>query len=325
MTVDFPKFKLENKGLSYASKVVMMGSCFTEHIGNRLQNLKFSASVNPLGIAYDPLSLVRHIENAFTGYKNPKKFLNREGLHLHYDYHSKLHGLSLDELNDVIQEAQNNLAKSLQEADFLFITLGSAFAYKHLLSHDYVCNCHKTPQKEFKKELLGIAEMAKELYRAIDELQLLNPKLQIILTVSPVKHLKDGLIENVRSKARLIELAHQTQERYTNVQYYPVFEMVQECLRDYRYYAEDLAHPNELAQKLVFEAFKKDFCLPETLEQVERTEHLMRQVQHKSLHPKAASHQAFLKNLMIELKQHAQNYPSQDWSTEMEQVLASLE
>ena len=246
--------------ISYSDKILFIGSCFSEEIGNKMCELKFDILQNPNGILYDPIS----ITDALFSYIDAKPFdeanlFELNGLWHSWKHHSVYSGVSKNEVLQNINHAKKQAYQFLEEANILIVTFGTAFNYQLKNNFENVANCHKAPADLFIKTLLPVEEIKAAMLSAITALELFNPKLKIILTVSPVKHVKDGLVENNRSKARLIEAAHVVCDEKDNAFYFPSYELVNDVLRDYRFYKKDLVHPNETAIDFVFEKFAETF------------------------------------------------------------------
>lgn len=258
--------------ISYRDTLLLSGSCFTEHIGNALQQSKFKVLQNPHGIIFDGLhvaqSVVDWIEN---------KPLQEDSFFYHGDWwqswllHSRFANVDLTSAINTANNSRQQAHDFLQNATWLVLTLGSAFTHKinrqmpqellgALQPGDAVANCHKVPGKYFDKHLLGIDELVIAMDSMLYRLFQFNPGIRVLFTVSPVRHLRDGVIENNRSKARLIETVHHLCNKFGRIFYFPAYELVIDVLRDYRFYDIDLAHPNYAATQYVIEFFKQH-CL----------------------------------------------------------------
>jgi hypothetical protein len=247
-------------------QLMTIGSCFSDHVGNRLKELNFNVAVNPFGILFNPHTILKNLSAALKGDTNEQLLLTREGKVFHYDYHSSINGQHTDELKQRIIGLLNQTKDFLLTTDRLMITFGTAWVYRLIEKNELVANCHKIPQAKFKKELLDL-DMLKEAYASFfEELYQLNPKLEILLTISPVRHVKNGLHENNVSKAVLHLLAHDLMQQHEKVKYFPAYELVIDDLRDYRFYNEDLVHPTNQSVKYVFEAFAESYFSPKTKE-----------------------------------------------------------
>lgn len=268
----------------------LIGSCFTEHIGKKLNESGFEKAINPFGILFNPVSIHRALQRIVSReyYSEEELFLTHEKRYVSFDHHGRFSGqdshLVVEEINRSINIAYENLKK----ADIVIITLGSAWVYKLLSSGNVVANCHKVPAKEFAKSLLTSSEISNALKGIKDCLLQINPDAKIIWTISPVKHLKDGVVENQVSKASLILAVHQLIEE-TKDYYFPAHEIVTDELRDYRFFEKDLAHPNLLAVEYVWERFLQTCFFPEALEKAQEAESLNKLLQHNTLHEEVNS------------------------------------
>lgn len=302
--------------ISLNSKLLLVGSCFTENIGEKLRKHKFSVLENPHGILFNPVSVADAIADYISNktYAESDLFILNETWHS-WKHHSRFSGItqqeSIDKINGAIKEAH----EYLKEADHLVITLGSAWLYTltekaaNAIPNTVAANNHKAPSDWFQKKLLNPTEAIYLLNELIKSLQAFNPKLSIIFTISPVRHLREGLVENNRSKAVLIQAVHQLVDKYEHLYYFPAYELVIDDLRDYRFYAEDLVHPNYQATQYVWEKLL-DACVEE------ETKTLMKEIaeinlafQHKPFNPSTEMHQLFLKNYGTKTKQLLEKYP----------------
>ncbi|MGN6265461.1 MAG: GSCFA domain-containing protein [Ginsengibacter sp.] len=281
--------------ISFKDKILLMGSCFSEEIGNKLKSLKFDIIQNPNGILYDPLSisdaLFSYIENKPFEEKN---LFQLNGLWHSWQHHSVFSGLNKERVLQKINDSRSCAHVFLKSATCLFITFGTAFNYLLKNNSQNVANCHKAPANFFIKNLLPVEEIRADLQSVITALERFNPQLKIIFTVSPVKHIKDGIIENSHSKARLIEAAHVIAEEKENAFYFPSYEIVTDVLRDYRFFKKDLVHPNEMATDFVFEKFSESFFNAETKSIINKIEKVRAAVNHKPFEKESEEHQKFL-------------------------------
>lgn len=250
--VVLPKISIK---LSNKSKVAFLGSCFSENIGKKYPSPNGEASVNPLGIAFNPMSVLNH----FKGKTPSSLFTEKDGKTVHYYYHSSLSAKSKEELTTLIEKQHKVLTESVKNADVIFISYGSVWHYVHSESNKVVCNNHKTPIKNFQKKIFSYTETKELLQSTISEIIELNPKIEIVFTVSPVKHLRDGLVDNSRSKAILIAAVHDACDANKNCHYFPSFEILNDELRDYRFYGDDMAHPSGITENIIFQRFEECF------------------------------------------------------------------
>lgn len=304
--------------ITYQHKIMLVGSCFTEHIGNNLQELKFQTLQNHNGILFEPISVCRSLVSYIQHqhYTEQDLFQYNE-LWQSWDHHSRFSNpdkqIALEQINRSQQAAHDFIKK----ADWLIITLGSSFVYKLKEEHRFVANCHKAPAQWFDKYLLPIDEQIATLDNTMHQLFHANPKLKIIFTISPVRHLRDGVVENNRSKARLLETVHHLVNKFDHLFYFPAYELVIDVLRDYRFYDIDLAHPNYAATQFVMEKFS-DYAFQEpTLELMKEIRQIVTAKNHKPFHPGSNQHQQFLKQHLEKARAVAEAHPQLDLSQEL--------
>ncbi|OSZ82496.1 GSCFA domain-containing protein [Chitinophagaceae bacterium IBVUCB1] len=252
------------KPIQYPAKLLLIGSCFTENIGDRMVQHKMDVLSNPHGILFNPLSVAHSLDS----YINNKEYTKADLFYLNelwnsWDHHTRFSHTDAESALQLINQSQRDAANFIREADYLIITLGSAFQYYLTENNQPVANNHRAPAQWFEKRLLDVATIAAALGYSIDRLLQVNPNVQIIFTISPVRHIRDGVVDNNRSKARLIEAVHQLCSKYAQAYYFPAYELVIDILRDYRYYDIDFVHPNYLATSFVWEQFVKACINPD--------------------------------------------------------------
>jgi len=312
--------------IQYGDKLLLIGSCFTEHIGNTLGDLKFSVLQNPHGILFDPDSVCRSL-NAYidnNNYKSDELFLLNDVWHS-WDHHSRFSNTNADTAIRNMNASVTQANQFLQKADWLIITLGSSFSYRvtsaaengNAVEGRAVANCHRAPAQWFRKHLMEISETEKMLRETISRLKTFNPDLRIIFTVSPVRHLRDGVVENNRSKARLIEAVHQLVHSNDHLYYFPAYELVIDVLRDYRFYDIDLAHPNYMATDFVLEKFTR-FCIAESSQELmQEIKKIVIARKHRPMQPDTKAHRQFLDDNLERSKTLSVKYPFLDFSDEI--------
>lgn len=315
------KFKLtlaakptENK-ISYPNKVMLVGSCFTENIGAKFQHHLFDTNENGHGILFNPVS----VQNAIIDYLDNKQY-TFEDLFLwnevwnSWHHHSRFSGITPQEALEKINNSIHQAHAFLKKANHLIITLGSAWLYtlnenapsNHGL---IVANNHKAPAQWFDKKLMNAAELAANLKSLVSRLKMFNPHLNIIFTISPVRHLREGLVENNRSKAILIQAVHEIVESESNVDYFPAYEYVIDDLRDYRFYAEDLVHPNYAATNYVWEKFVETYMSNDTQLLMKQIAELQLAKQHKPFFSGSTEHQKFIQSCIEKSNALLNQYP----------------
>lgn len=305
--------------INYRNKILLVGSCFTEHIGNHLADVKFNVLQNPNGILFDPYSvcnsLVSYIHNK--QYTAEDLFQLNEGWHS-WQHHSRFSKPNKEDSLRLINESQKTAHQFLKETDWLIITLGSSFIYKLAESGTPVANCHKAQPQTFHKHLLTIEEIVTKFDETIHQLFQFNNHLKIIFTISPVRHLRDGVVENNRSKARLIESVHHLVNKFNRLYYFPAYELVIDVLRDYRFYDIDLAHPNYAATQFVLDKFFEN-CIDEEARQLsEEIRKLVIARNHKPFNAESNQHKQFLHSQLVKTKQLQERYPFLNLDKEVE-------
>lgn len=310
--------KFPSKKITYSDNIFLIGSCFTDHIGGRLDELKFSVLQNPNGILFDPVSVAKSLSS----YIINKQYKQADLFYLHelwqsWDHHSMFSGMVAEEVIDHINHSQSKAHVCLKKADWLIITLGSSFSYRLAEKHLPVANCHRAPGQWFEKHLLSSEETIQSFEHVMSQLKVFNPDLKIIFTISPVRHIRDGVVENNRSKARLIEAVHCLIEKYNNTYYFPAYELVIDVLRDYRFYDIDLVHPNYAATEFVFGKFEQSFIDEEAQGIMEEVKKINNGYKHKPFQPKTESHKLFLQNVYQRVKNLQKKVPHLDFSKEI--------
>ncbi|MFI5133209.1 MAG: GSCFA domain-containing protein [Chitinophagales bacterium] len=316
--------------IGYRHKILLIGSCFTEHIGNTLEELKFSVLQNPNGILFDPVSvcksLTSYVENKL--YNEADLFQLNDVWHS-WQHHSRFSDIDKKDCLQFINESQQRAHDFLKDADWIVITFGSSFSYRLTELAGFsktpplegfgeaVANCHRAPAQWFDKHLLNIDEIVGMLADSIKQLLEFNPKLNIIFTVSPVRHIRDGVIENNRSKARLIESVHRLVNNSEQLHYFPAYELVIDVLRDYRFYDADLVHPNYMATEFVLEKFTESCIDKESQLLMEEVKKIIIARKHKAFQPDTKAHRQFLQSSAEKAKELMNKFPFLDLEEEL--------
>lgn len=305
-------------GIIYRDKILLTGSCFTEHIGNYLKQVKFNTLQNPNGILFDPASVCRSL----IGYMDRRKytaddlFCLNEAWHS-WQHHSRFSSIDAEDSLRMINASQEEAHAFLKECNWLIITLGSAFSYKLLKDNLFVANCHKAPAQDFEKHLNTIEEIVTAFDTMLYRLFMFNPNVRVLFTISPVRHLRDGVVENNRSKARLIEAVHHLVNKFDRLHYFPAYELVVDVLRDYRFYDIDMAHPNYAATQFVLEKFAETLMDKGTQELMETIRKITIARNHKPFNPASSQHKKFLENYYQQTLVLSRQYPFMDFEDEL--------
>lgn len=291
------KFKSEQRipksktTFSHAETFLSLGSCFADEIGGNLQDHLFDCCSNPLGTIYNPLAISELVKRAISGSSFRKsEFFQSHETWRHNLVHSAYSDIDLDSSVEIANTRLNQLQDYLRESDVVFLTLGSAWLYKPKSSSEIIGHNHRRPMAEFEKKLLDPSEVAAAIASAFNLLIKENPKVEICITVSPVKHIKDGLHENNLSKSSLLLAAQKLTSQYPNTCYFPAYEILVDELRDYRFYAEDLAHPNKLATRFIWDRFCETYFDDTTRDLVRQINSISNSLSHRPQHPQTQSY-----------------------------------
>ena len=302
--------KQEQPCINYNTGIFLMGSCFVDNIGKKLAYHKFQTTINPFGIIFHPEAihnlLKRIVEQRL--FTTEDIFYHNEQWHC-FEVHSELSHPNKDEFITTLNKQLKTSLKQLKTASHVVFTFGTAWNYFHKKNNQIVANCHKIPQQEFDKQLSSVAELEIGFTNCFELIAQLNPKAQIITTISPVRHIKDGIIENNRSKANLLAALHQSIQN-TNTTYYPAYELVMDSLRDYRFYEADLIHPNQIAIDFIWEHFMQTW-IHETATQktLKRIAEIQRGLQHRPFNIESDAHQKFTISLQKKIDELILEFP----------------
>jgi hypothetical protein len=317
--------KKSEQPITHHHKLMLIGSCFTENIGEKLKKYKFTVLENPNGILFNPVS----VADAVTSYIENKPFTEEqlfelnEGWHS-WQHHSRFSAITAKQAVEKINLAREEAHRFLKECDYVMITLGSAWIYTltekaaSTRVGAVAANNHKAPADWFYRRLLTPEEVLQQLDNMIHRLFLFNDELRIIFTISPVRHLREGAVENNRSKAVLIQAVHHLVNKFDKLYYFPAYELVIDDLRDYRFYAEDLVHPNYHATQYVWEKFVEACIDDKTKKLLEELHAIHLAFRHKPFNPESQQHKKFLRSYLEKTKAIQQQHPYLDFSRELE-------
>lgn len=314
--VSIPK---SNHPIDYNSKMLSLGSCFAVNIAEKFNYYKFQYIVNPFGILFHPVAIHEIIRRCIQQdfFSENEIFFHNERWHC-FDAHSDLSDVNKENLLQKLNHSLFELKSQIESSSHILITYGTAWIYREKSTQKIVANCHKVPQSQFEKELLSATSIQKSVENTITLIQSVNPNASFILTISPVRHLKDGFIENQQSKANLISGIHQTLNSQLNtnnrqpitLNYFPSYEILMDELRDYRFYAQDMIHPNQMAIDYIWERFVATAIAEESIPIMEEVASIQKALAHKVFHPDSQSHQNFLLQLNQRMAQLQEKYPS---------------
>jgi hypothetical protein len=305
--------------IRYGEKILLTGSCFTEHIGGALRDWKFDTLLNPNGILFDPAS----VASSLVSYIQPRIYKEDDLVYFNelwqsWQHHGSFSRVEKEGCLREINTSQQRAHTFLREADWLIITLGSAFSYRLADGGGAVANCHRAPGQMFRKHLMTIEEILAVLDNCLHQLLYFNSRLRVIFTISPVRHIRDGVVDNNRSKARLIEAVHHLVGKWDRLYYFPAYELVIDVLRDYRFYDVDMVHPNYAGTAFVLEKFVAH-CVDEPGQRIlEEVKKVVTARRHKPFQPATQAHRRFLEDHRQKAAELARQYPFLDFSEELE-------
>lgn len=308
---------------SYKDRILSLGSCFAQSIGSRLVDAKFSASVNPLGIIFNPhatFKILHHCIQPPTALAEDT-FVWHQGRWYNYDTHSSFSHPEQAKLHQAIIHQFEAVNEHLRQSNLLILTWGTSYIYRRKMNGKIVSNCHKQAAQEFQKELLPLNQIIQEFKELYQALQQFNPQLKWILTLSPIRHIKDSLVLNSVSKANLRLACHQLAEEFDNLVYFPSYEILMDELRDYRFYGQDMIHPSPLAEEYIWEKFTETFLDAPSIQLLHQWNKLKKSLAHRAFHPTSESHQLFLRKLLEKMKPLGQQI---DLSQEIQEIRQQL-
>ncbi len=303
--------------ISHGTTLTLLGSCFAENMGQKLKDRKLNSIINPFGILFNPFSVVNALERMLNNRPYAaSELINVDEHWVSLDHHGAFKNRSIDgsllDINDSLEKGRNQLLGS----DVIFITLGSAWAYRHIERNHLVANCHKIPNKEFKKELLSFQDAHLILRHIPQFLASMKINVQVVFTVSPVRHWKDGAVENSRSKAILNSAIHEVVDEFQNCHYFPAYEYMMDDLRDYRFYGADMLHPTEQAVGYIWDKFQECFFDETTMAINKAVTAIVDAASHRPMDPESNSYQRFLKKQLEMIQELATKHPELNMSEE---------
>ncbi len=303
----------QKQQISYRSKLLFMGSCFTENIGEIMKDLQFRIDVNPFGVNYNPSSVARNLWTL----TNTKKYSGddlhtSQGKWFSFDHHSDYSDSDRDACLKNINSRLDKARKNFNKTNFLLLTWGTAWVYVHKKTANVVSNCHKLPASDFSRHLLSVSQIVDTYTKLFTALRQAAPELKIILTVSPVRHWKDGPELNSVSKSSLILAANKLKEMFSYCEYFPAWEIAMDDLRDYRYYSDDLVHPNKQMIAYIWEKFSGAWLEEETVRVMKSVGKLANARNHRPFDPGSEQHQEFCRKQLAEILSLGKQFPFLD-------------
>jgi len=294
-------------------QILSLGSCFSEHIGKKLNTHKIATTVNPFGTLFNPVSIAKLLGRSIDlELFEASEVSTLDERNFHYDLHSSFNHVDKNTLIHNANKALKVTNDQLKKSNLIMITLGSSIAYT-LHDGTVVANCHKVPAKQFVRKMLSVDEMKSALQNVIRKIEVENPDVKYILTVSPVRHLKEGHIDNAVSKGRLLDLCHQMASSDDDIYYFPSYEIMMDELRDYRFYKEDMLHPNEIAIDIIWNRFVEHLVSKKGKEKIKTVASIVRSASHRPFDPDSKAHQKFIEDCLQKLNHLSSTYPESNF------------
>ncbi len=310
--------------ICHKDSIILMGSCFSTSIGEKLKQYKYQALVNPYGILYHPLPILNNLKVLSKSEElQIDKIIELDGAFVHYDFHSQVKGRSREKLNSIIRARHLQLRNELAKASFLFLTLGTAYHFYHLPGQFVVGNCHKQTKTLFERRLSPVSEVVDHLNEMVTLIQSHNEHVHIIFTVSPVRHIRDGIINSNRSKAHLISAIHEVIDGTPKVHYFPAYELLLDDLRDYRYFEKDLIHPNSQAIEYIWDKLEVSYMSTSTIAINNKVKKLVNSLNHRPFNPQSIAHKDFLRKLIVDIENLSALH-NLNFDTELNTLKASM-
>lgn len=310
------------KNIDRKSAIITLGSCFSDAIGSKLKENKFETLVNPFGTVYNPISIHRLLANAIQAkYPTKETYLRSQDIYFNYDFHSRFFSSSEDDLVHQIKSVVDTSHQFLRKTRVIVITYGTSFVYQRNDNHHIVANCHKVPGKEFTKRLISSEEIVSSFKNLFDIIQEHISLDRIILTVSPVRHVKDTLERNNLSKAVLRVACEQIEGQFPSVEYFPSYEIMMDDLRDYRFYKRDLIHPTDQAEDYIWERFAHTYFSESTLKLLREWDGIQKAMAHRPHQVNGVSHQAFLLETIKRLEEIKPHFDVESEITKLKSLL----
>ncbi len=322
--IDIPKDILT---FTYADRIMLLGSCFTENIGKHLEENKFQTDINPFGTLYNPASVAMAIRSLIQPERYTEEDLfEHEGAYHSFTHHSRFSSSSETETLENINNRLSESADELRKITRLIVTFGTVYAYKLKTDGRIVANCHKLPEKMFSREMLTVEEIVSEWKELLLSLWEHNPKAKLLFTVSPIRHWKDGAHGNQLSKASLLLVIDHLQRDFPEqVYYFPAYEIMMDELRDYRFYADDMVHPSPLAIEYIWKRFVDSCLTSDTKDTLKEWNEIVKAINHKPFQPASEVHKQFIRQTLLKMEQLQEKFPFFDMEKEKEKLITNYE
>ena len=316
---------MPNLHLDHQQSVACFGSCFAEHMAKRLQDAKFACLLNPFGIQYNPVSIAQGIDKILEDYIFRDSDLVENGDRwFSLWHHSSYSDQQADALKNKLQKAASDAKQKIKQSNLFIFTFGSAYYYQHKETDIVAANCHKLPQEQFEKKRFSVEEIGSQFSNTLKKLSNINPTARFIFTVSPIRHAKDGLIENTRSKAVLHLSIEAILKEFSQAIYFPSYEIMMDDLRDYRFYGPDMLHPTHTAIDYIWKHFTDHIFSKDTHDLVKHIQTIRTAVAHRPFHADSTGHQKFIGNTLQKISKLEESHPNLDFSNEITQLEGQL-
>lgn len=296
--------------IKHEDKIFLIGSCFSDNIGQKLYNSGFNVEINSFGTLYNPVSISNSLKLITQQIEIQKEdLICHENLWKSFYHYSSYNSKSEDDLIAKVDDKINYAESFLKSSKYLVITFGTAWVYRYKKTNKIVSNCHKIPSNEFSRELLTVDEIIEIYTELINSLIKHNPDLKIIFSVSPIRHLKDGNFGNQVSKSTLILAINSLIKNFSCISYFPAYEIFMDDLRDYRYYTDDMLHPSSLGVNYVWEKFIENLMDKETMKIIAEVEKLNKAISHRVIDKESESYRIFIAQISDKIKNLEFKYP----------------
>jgi hypothetical protein len=321
-TFPIPKFNIK---ITHASSILTVGSCFADNIGNKLNYYKYDVLQNPFGVLYNPASISKNLDAIIHNQSfSDEDLVFHDNLWHSWMHHSQFSNSAKEEVLHRIANTQEKTTRHLKKALHIFITYGTSWIYEYKKDKRIVANCHKLPSSEFSRRRMTLSEITERMGKTIEEIRAINPKVQIIQTVSPIRNWKDGAPQNQLSKALLIAASHQICEDHLNVHYFPAYELMVDDLRDYRFYASDMLHPSETAVNYIWTKFREVFIDPDMADTDISIEKLQKALTHRPVNKTNPQYKKFVLKQLRLIDYVIKNQPNINLRREHDHFTAEL-
>lgn len=311
--------------IDYSNRIMFLGSCFAENIGEIFNINKFKVSVNPYGIVYNPISVANVLKSIISKESfRDDDFIFTNDKWASFLHHGKFSNFNISILKEDLEDNRKKAYDFLVSTDVLIITLGTSWVYENIQTSRIVSNCHKLPSSTFNRYRLSVNDIVSEYNSLINRLRDINPKLKIIFTLSPIRHLKDTAHGNQLSKSVLLLAIDEIVSKFSNIEYFPSYEIVMDDLRDYRFYKDDMIHISDFAVQYIWESFKKIYFSIETENTMKEVNKIIKAVNHRPTDPFSSQYSKFLINTIKKVDDLNLKYPEIDFSKEKESLMLKL-